>query len=99
MQDAQTMLEDTGEYYELTSEELAQRLLPYGQTDMLIQECVNLSAEYRNGLVKLTEPRSGYKDRAVVLSYGNLIAERLDNRYAKNNQKNDIDLNNLQFVW
>lgn len=99
MQDAQTMLEDSDEYYQLTSEELAQRLLPYGQTDMLIQECVNLSAEYRNGLVKLTEPRSGYKDRAVVLSYGNLIAERLDNRYAKNNQKNDIDLNNLQFVW
>ena len=99
MQDAQTMLEDNGEYYQLTSEELVQRLLPYGQTDMLIQECVNLSAEYRNGLVKLTEPRSGYKDRAVVLSYGNLIAERLDNRYAKNNKKNDIDLNNLQFVW
>ena len=40
-----------------------------------------------------------YNRETTVLSYGNLIAERLDNRYAKNNQKNDIDLNNIQFVW
>ena len=42
-------MEYTGEYYELTAEEYADAMLPYMQTEALIQECVNLSAEYRNG--------------------------------------------------
>lgn len=99
MQSARDELEDTGEFFNLTSEELSEKLAPYGQTDLMIQECVNLSAEYRNGLVRLTEPRSGYKDRAVVLAYGNLIAEKIENKYNRSIQKEDIDINSIQFVW
>src|SRR5699024_10062256 len=69
-QEYQDYLEDSGEYFELTAEEFAQKMLPYIQTGEVIHECVNLSAEYKNGLVRLSEPRSSYKDRAVCLAYG-----------------------------
>lgn len=99
MQDAKDHLTDTGEYFNMTSDEYAKAVAPYGQTDETIQECVNLSAEYRDGKVRLSEPRSGFKDRAVVLAYGNYIAEKLDNKYAKANQKQDFDLDSIQLVW
>lgn len=99
MQEAKEYLADSGEYFKMTSDEYAHAVAPYGQTDETIQECVNLSAEYKEGKVRLKEPRSGYKDRAVVLSYGNLFAERLDNKYAKANQKQEYDLEDLQLVW
>ena len=99
MQIAQDNLEDTGERFKLTSEEFADRMAPYGQTDLMIQECVNLSAEYRNGLVRLAEPRSGYKDRAVVLAYGNLIAEKIENKYNRSMQVEEIDMSQIQLVW
>ena len=99
MQDAQTALEDSGEIYDLTSEQLAEKLAPFGQTDLMIQECVNLSAEFKNGLVRLVEPRSSYKDRAVVLSYGNFFAEKLDTRYSKSMSEEEEDIENIQLVW
>ena len=98
-QDKQTELEESGEIFDLTSEQYAKKMLPYGQTDLLIQECVNLSAEFKNGLVKLTEPRSGYKDRAVVLSYANYFAEKLDIKYSQECQNEAIDYENIQLVW
>lgn len=98
-QEYQTYLEDSGEYFDMTAEEFAQAVLPYIQTDEVIQECVNLSAEYKNGLVRLSEPRSSYKDRAVCLAYGNFIAEKLDNKYNKQNQKQEFDINKIQLVF
>lgn len=98
-EEAQNNLEDNGEFYKLTPDQYAYSIAPYGQTDELIHECVNLSAEYRNGLVRLKEPRSGFKDRAIVLAYANYIAERFDNRYAKNQQQEEIDLNSIQLIW
>lgn len=95
----QTELEDTGEYFNLSPEELAETLSPYLQTEELIHECVNLSAEYKNGLVRLKEPRSGYKDRAVVLAYGNYIAEKLDNKFAQSKQEEEFDISQIQLVW
>ena len=98
-QEYQTYLEDSGEYFDMTAEEFAQAVLPYIQTDEVIQECVNLSAEYKNGLVRLSEPRSSYKDRAVCLAYGNYIAEKLDNKYNKQNQKQEFDISKINLVW
>ena len=95
----QTELEDSGQFFEMTSDELAEYLIPYIQTEELINECINLTPEYKNGLVRLTEPRNGFKDRAVVLAYGNLIAEKLDTKYAQKNQKNNINIESIQLVW
>lgn len=99
MQDAKDVFVDNGEYFSMTSEDFALAVAPYGQTDETIQECVNLSAEYREGKVKLKEPRSGFKDRAVVLSYGNLISERLDTKYSKSIQNKDFNVDDIEVVW
>lgn len=99
MQEAKEMLVDSGEYFDMTSEELAEAILPYGQTDETIQECVNLSAEYKEGRIRLREPRSGWKDRAVVLSYGNLIAERLDTKFAQQNQEEKFNIDDIEFIF
>lgn len=99
MQDRQTILEDSGEYFNLTSEELANELIPYAQTEELIREAINLKAEFRNDKVKLVEPRSGTKDRVVVLSYGNYIASLIENEWNKQTQTEDIDLSEIQLVW
>lgn len=98
-QDRQTILEDTGIYFDLSSEELAQELLPYAQEELLIQEAVNLKAEFKNDKIKLIEPRSGTKDRAIVLSYANYIADLIENEWNKQNQKQEFDLNQIQLVW
>ena len=100
MQDYQSYLEDSGEYFDLTSDELAERLLPYGQVDELIQEAINHKAEFKNDKVKLVEPRSGTKDRAVVLSYGNYIASLIENEWNKQSQDvEDINVDDIQLVW
>ena len=95
----QEKLEDSGEYFKITSEELADRKLPYGQTEQLIKEAVELTAEYRDGKVKLTEPRSGLKDRIVCLSYGNYISSKIENKYLKNMNTKEINFEEINLVW
>lgn len=95
----ETEMEDDGSVFQISAEEYAERLLPHIQTDELIQECVNLSAEFKNGLVRLHEQRSGYKDRAVVLSYANAFAEKLDTRYNQSLQTEEIDWDDIKLVW
>lgn len=99
MEDKQTLLENNGEYFSLSSEELAEKLLPYGQIDLLIQEAVSLKAEFKNDKIKLIEQRSGYKDRAIVLSYGNYIADLIENEWNKQAQTEEIDVSQIQLVW
>lgn len=98
--DEESILENNGEYFTMSPEEIADTLLPYGQTEELIKECINLKTEYRSNGVRLSEPRSGYKDRAVCLNYGNYIASKLENRmnrYLQNDDDTDID--DIQLVF
>ena len=67
MQTYQESLEDNGDIFGMTSEEVANALLPYAQVDLLVNEAVNLKAEIKDGGVKLSEPKNGFKDRAVFL--------------------------------
>lgn len=99
MQNRQEIIEDNGSYFDMTSDELAKELLPYGQVDLLIQEAVNLKAEFKNDKIKLIEPRSSTKDRAVVLAYGNYIANLIENEWNKQNQKVDFDISTIQLVF
>ena len=98
-QDKQTQIEDDGSYFDMSSEEFADVMAPYGQVDMMIQEAVNLSAEFKDGRVRLKEGRNATKDRAVVLSYGNYIASKIENKYNQNMAEDDIDYENIQLVW
>lgn len=100
MQDRQEILEDNGKYFNLSTEDLAKELAPYGQVDLLIQEAVNLQAEFRDGRPYLKEPRSGTKDRAVCLSYGNYIASKIENMYNQSlSMDDDDDLSDLELVY
>ena len=99
MQDYQNLIEDNGKYYELSSEELAKELEPYGQTDMMIIEAVNLQTTIRGDKVKLSEPRNTTKDRIVILSYVNYIIDLIENDWNKAQQSDNFNLNDFQFVF
>ena len=83
----------------MTSEEFGEAMAPHVQIDMLITEAVNLSAEFKEGRVRLKEPRSGTKDRVVCLSYGNYIASKLENKYNQSMSEEEEDIENIQLVW
>lgn len=95
----QEMLEDSGEYFNMSSEQFAEAMLPYAQTELLIQEAVNLSAEYKEGKVKLSEPRNSTKDRAVCLSYANYIATKIENQWNKREQSDNDNIDDINLVF
>lgn len=99
VQDRQTEIEDDGSYFKMTSEEVAEDLLPFGQTDSLIQEAVNLKTEYRNDKIKLVEPRNGTKDRIVILSYVNYIMTLIENEWLKQQQNDDSSWDDFNLVY
>ncbi len=98
-QDYQDVLEQTGEYFQLSSEALAEKLLPYAQVELLIKEAIELKAEFKEGRVKLSEPRSGTKDRIVCLSYINYIASKIENMYNQSLANEEFNLEDLDLVW
>ena len=99
MQTYQESLEDNGDIFGMTSEEVANALLPYAQVDLLVNEAVNLKAEIKDGGVKLSEPKNGFKDRAVCLSYGNYIASKIENIWQRRMVNQKVDYSNIQLVW
>lgn len=99
VKDFQEHLMDTGEYFNMTSEEYGTACAPYNHTEELIKEAVNLKAEFRQDKVKLTEPLNGTKDRIVALSYGNYIATLIENRWNKDLAQEEFDIEGIQLVW
>ena len=99
MQTYQESLEDNGDIFGMTSEEVADSLLPYAQVDLLVNEAVNLKAEIKDGGVKLSEPKNGFKDRAVCLSYGNYIASKIENIWQRRMVNQKVDYSDIQLVW
>lgn len=99
MQDKQAAIEDDGSYFNMTSEQLADELAPYGQGDMLIKEAVELTKEIRNDNIKLVEPRSGHKDRIVTAAMANMIIDLIEVEWNKQSQQDDFDVDNIQLVW
>lgn len=99
MQDRQEELENTGKYYQLTSEQLADELAPYAQGDMLIKEAVELTKEIKNDQIKLVEPRSGHKDRIVTASMAMLIIDKIEEEWNRQAQDDDEDYENIQLVF
>lgn len=80
------------EWFKLTSEERTLKMLPYTQNMMCIHEATNLSQEWREGKLKLKEPRRGTKDRIVAVGYANSIANKIENKKAKEAQQEDSSL-------
>lgn len=99
VQERQNRIEDDGSFFKMTSEQVALDLLPYGQTDALVQEAVNLKTEFRNDKIKLTEPRTGTKDRVVILSYCNYIMSLIENEWLKQQQDDISSWDDIQLVY
>lgn len=99
MQDYQNELTDSGEYYQYTAEELANQLEPYGQTDMMVIEAVNLKTVIKQDKIKLEEPRTGTKDRIVTIMYGNYIIDLIENAWQQQLQEDEFDLDSIQLVY
>lgn len=99
MQDKQDAIENDGSYFQMTSEQLADELAPYGQGDMLIKEAVELTKEIRNDNIKLVEPRSGHKDRIVTAAMSNMIIDLIEVEWNKQNQQDNFDADSIQLVW
>ena len=90
-------MEDVKEYYSATDEERMNIKLPYIMTEALINEAINLSQEWREGKVKLTEPRTGTKDIIVSFAYGNYVSSLIINDLEKQDNNEEIDLD--EWSW
>ena len=90
-------IESSKEYFTFTDEEKFKFKLPYIMTMALINEAINLSQEWRDGKVKLIEPRSGTKDIIVAFAYGNYVSSLIINNLEKGD--NDDDLNIDEWQW
>lgn len=66
--------------------------LPFVQTDVLINEMINLSYEYNENskTIKLKEPSTGTKDRYVSLAYGNYFIQLLERDLSEDNGEDDF---------
>jgi hypothetical protein len=58
-------------------------LAPYVNSDFLVSECINLELNLVNGIIKLTEPSGGLKDRYSMISYANWFVSLLDKELIK----------------
>lgn len=90
--------EENKNYYSMTIEEKTEIRLPYVQTMLLINEAVNLSQEWKDGKVKLIEPRTGTKDRIVSCSYGNYVMSLIENKMSKNDNNEEYDDSDWDFL-
>lgn len=78
-------------YLELDSREKMLRNIAFVQNTLLVNEGINLKPQWREGKLKLVEPRNGTKDRMVSLSYGNYFFGILEAIKAKNDQIPDYN--------
>lgn len=88
--------DESPESFKFTSEQRALYLLPYVQTSMLISEGINLSATWKdNGMLSLSQPRMGHKDRMSSLQYANWIADKIENNHAISQNQEDFNIDDF----
>ena len=90
--------ESNKDYFKMTDEERMNYKLPYIMTMALVNEAINLSQEWRDGKVKLIEPRSGTKDIIVSFAYGNYISSLIINKLEQD-ENNNNELNLDEWAW
>lgn len=89
--------ESTKEYFTMTDEERFNFKLPYIMTMSLINEAINLSQEWREGKVKLSEPRLGTKDIIVAFAYGNYVSSLIINKLEQQDEDDGINMD--EWSW
>lgn len=79
-------------WLKMFSEDRARIMLPFVETRLMINESVSLTTEYRNGVIKVSEKKSAYKDRYMALTMFNYFGEKLIAKYVKE-ESNYTDFN------
>lgn len=88
---------DAKKAFGMDSNEKMRAKLPYVQQSLLINELINLTPTWdSSGKVKLSEPRSGTKDRAVAFGMGVLISRKLATKYAIESNKEEFDISDWE---
>ena len=89
---AKDYLDTKKEYTNGTPEKQIEMEMPYVQSDLLLNEMVNLSYEINenSNTFKLVEPRSGTKDRYISMAYGNYFIKQLEKDLNKKVEKKSI---------
>jgi hypothetical protein len=89
-------LDENAKSVRLTSDERVRYLLPYVQTNLLMNEGINLSATWKdNGMLSLSQPRMGHKDRMSSLQYANWIADKIENNHAISQNQEDFNIDDF----
>lgn len=78
-------------YYKIEDDELRARMLnPYVQTDMLINESINLEQVVTQGYINLKEKSGRRKDRTMSVAYGLWYTKKLEDQNFNNNEDTSI---------
>ena len=78
-------------YYKIEDDELRARMLnPYVQTDMLINESINLEQVVTQGHINLKEKSGRRKDRTMSVAYGLWYTKKLEDQNFNNNEDASI---------
>lgn len=97
--DAREIYKKSKEFMNLSAEQQAKVLSPHAQMSALINEMINLEAEFNdNGEVTLHEPSSKRKDRYSSTSYGNFVADMLEREYLRKEQTFD-DIEDDELIY
>ena len=66
----------------------------------MINEAISLEVKFsENGNIKLQEAkRTDVKDRYMTLAMGNLLADKIFNKYHREDEEEDIDLEDWQWL-
>ena len=101
-QQKQSLLEDTGEYYQMSAERLAEVLLPYVETTSMVYEAINLKSEWKNDKANWLNLVLAQKIKACLCLWkGNyIISKKIELQWAKlENQEDDSDMEDFQWVY
>ena len=100
MADRRNELADDGDYYKLSAEKLAEQLAPYGQTDLLCIEAVNLKTEIKNDQIKLEALKGQHRDRIVTLAMGLYVFDSIENSWLRDSMTdNSQSIYDIQLVY
>lgn len=98
----QYKIEDTDPtFITKSSEEKAFIINPFLQTRLMINESVALEVKFmENGNVKLSEAkRTNTKDRYMTLAMANLLAEKIYNKYLKDDSDEEFDESDFSEIY
>ena len=95
---ARNRYEENPEWILKLSEEKANIMLGYIQTNAMLVEASELQKEIKNGYIKLSEIPHHPKDRIVTATYGNYYFAMLEVKMLQNDQE-DEDFNEDEWNW